>query len=134
MTPVGNAAFVVRVHLAQAALIALAPVLFATPWWFPLALLRVPAVRPLELTLTLRAPDLLRARRPAIRNHRLAVLLLLPPGAWSNGCACGRPRAGGRTPEQRRSVALRFLLAPRLLAHVSHTAASHPGPEEATHE
>lgn len=77
VTPAGNAAFIVCVNLAQATLIACAPLVFAAPWWFPLALLPVPAVRLVELTLFLRDADVLRARRLAIRNHRLTVALLL---------------------------------------------------------
>jgi 1,4-dihydroxy-2-naphthoate octaprenyltransferase len=77
LTPRGNAVFIVAMSLAQTALIAVAPVVFAAPWWFPLALLPVAAVRAAELSVFLRDADVLRARRLGIRNHRLTVFLLL---------------------------------------------------------
>ena len=85
LPPRANAAFIAALSAAEAALIGAAPLLAAVPWWFPLALLPVPAMRAVELTVFLRDADVLRARRLGILDHRLTVGLLLAVNLLTGG-------------------------------------------------
>ncbi|WP_030265643.1 UbiA family prenyltransferase [Streptomyces violens] len=75
-SPRGNALFITAMTLAQVGLVVWSAVAGVAPWWFPLAMLPMIALRGTELDIAFRRRDILLARRTAIRNHRVTVVLL----------------------------------------------------------
>ncbi|MBX9389766.1 UbiA family prenyltransferase [Streptomonospora nanhaiensis] len=75
-SPRGNAAFVGAVSAAEALIIVGAAASGIAPWWFPLAMAPVIALRALQFTIGFLRHDILRARNLGIRVHRVSVALL----------------------------------------------------------
>lgn len=73
----GNAVFIAAVSAAQVLVIAGAPLAGLAPWWFPLALLPVIALRVRQANVGLRRGDILTARKLGITTHRVAVAALV---------------------------------------------------------
>ncbi|WP_152990619.1 UbiA family prenyltransferase, partial [Sphaerimonospora mesophila] len=73
----GNAVFIVAVTVVAGLLIVAAPVMGAAHWWFPIALAPVLVLRAAHLSIGSVRGDILRARRIAIRAHRVTVALLI---------------------------------------------------------
>lgn len=77
LSPRGNHRFVVGMSLVQVLLVVGAPLVELAPWWFPLAMLPVMALRVRQLTMGLADGVVLRARRLGITIHRLTVATLI---------------------------------------------------------
>lgn len=73
----GNAAFIAAVSLLQVLIIVGAPVVGLAPWWFPLAMLPVVALRSGQLVVGLYRNEILVARKLGIKAHRVAVATLV---------------------------------------------------------
>lgn len=77
LVPAGvNTAFIITMTAAASLLIIVGPLTGATPWWFPIVLTPVLAMRATHLVIGSALGDILRARRIAIRAHRVTVILL----------------------------------------------------------
>ncbi|MEV5831215.1 UbiA family prenyltransferase [Spirillospora sp. NPDC052242] len=79
-------AFVAAMTAAQVALIVGSALAGPAPWWFPVVLLPVVAMRLTHLVIGFRG-DILRARRIAIHAHRVTVILLVAANLAATGIA-----------------------------------------------
>lgn len=77
LSPRANAAFIGALSLSEALIIVGSALIRVAPWWFPLAMLPVVALRAVQMVTGLRRGDILAARRLGIRIHRTAVALLV---------------------------------------------------------
>ncbi|MPZ65450.1 MAG: 1,4-dihydroxy-2-naphthoate prenyltransferase [Pseudonocardiaceae bacterium] len=73
----GNAVTIAVVSLLQVLLIVGAPLVNVAPWWFPLAMLPIIALRARQLDIGVRRHDILVARKLGITTHRTAVVVLV---------------------------------------------------------
>lgn len=77
VSPRANAAFIGALSLAETLLIVGSALLRVAPWWFPLVMLPVIALRTRQYTLGFGQGDILAARLLGIRTHRVAATLLI---------------------------------------------------------
>ncbi|WP_433369616.1 UbiA family prenyltransferase [Streptosporangium sp. CA-115845] len=78
LVPAGvNTAFITVMTAAAGLLIVVGPLVGAVPWWLPIVLVPVLAMRVTHLVIGSVRGDILRARRVAIRAHRVTVVLLV---------------------------------------------------------
>ncbi|WP_030917178.1 UbiA family prenyltransferase [Streptosporangium amethystogenes] len=78
LVPAGvNTAFITVMTAVAALLIVVGPLVGAVPWWLPIVLVPVLAMRATHLVIGAVRGDILRARRIAIRAHRVTVILLV---------------------------------------------------------
>ncbi|NUR90947.1 MAG: UbiA family prenyltransferase [Nonomuraea sp.] len=73
----GNAAFVTGVTAVESLIVAGAVAAGAAPWWFLGVLIPLAALRAAQLVIGFVRGDILRARRVAIRTHRVTVAVLV---------------------------------------------------------
>ena len=72
-----NTVFIIALTAVETLLITGSHLLDVSPWWFPVALLPVIALRGTQLYIGFVIGDILRARRMAIHTHRVTVVLLI---------------------------------------------------------
>ncbi|GHC82131.1 hypothetical protein GCM10007079_22790 [Nocardiopsis terrae] len=72
-----NTAFIVALTAAETLLVTGSHLVGVAPWWFPVVLLPVIALRAAQLFIGFVRGDILRARRMAIHTHRVTVVLLI---------------------------------------------------------
>ncbi|WP_121188555.1 UbiA family prenyltransferase [Nocardiopsis sp. Huas11] len=72
-----NTAFIIGMTAVESMLIHGSTVLGIAPWWFPIALVPILAMRVTQLWIGFVRGDILRARRIAIHTHRVTVVLLI---------------------------------------------------------
>ncbi|MFE3457136.1 UbiA family prenyltransferase [Nocardiopsis aegyptia] len=72
-----NTAFIITMTAVESMLIHGSTVLGIAPWWFPIALVPILAMRLTQLWIGFVRDDILRARRIAIHTHRVTVVLLI---------------------------------------------------------
>lgn len=77
VSPRLNTAFIIAVTAAESALITGSTLLGISPWWFPVVLVPVFALRVVQLFVGFVRGDILRARRMAIHTHRVTVAILI---------------------------------------------------------
>jgi 1,4-dihydroxy-2-naphthoate octaprenyltransferase len=77
LSPRGNAVFVGALSAAETGLIIGSAVGGLAPWWFPLAMLPVIALRAAQFAIGMVGGHVLTARRLGIRVHRIAAALLI---------------------------------------------------------
>jgi 1,4-dihydroxy-2-naphthoate octaprenyltransferase len=77
LSPRGNAVFIGALSASEAALIAGCAAGGLVPWWFPLVMLPVIALRVTQFVTGMARGHVLTARRLGIRVHRLTVVLLI---------------------------------------------------------
>ncbi|MGH3934158.1 MAG: UbiA family prenyltransferase, partial [Pseudonocardiaceae bacterium] len=77
LSPLGNAAYIAAVSLAETLIIVGSAVLGVAPWWFPLVMLPTIALRAVQYHTGFLGGDILRARWLGIRAHRMTVVLLV---------------------------------------------------------
>ncbi|MFJ9556643.1 UbiA family prenyltransferase [Nocardiopsis sp. NPDC101807] len=77
VSPRANTAFIVALTATETLLVTGSHLLGIAPWWFPVALLPVIALRVFQLYTGFVLGDILRARRTAIHTHRATVVLLI---------------------------------------------------------
>lgn len=73
----GNRGFVIGMSLLQMLIIVGAPAVGLAPWWFPLAMLPMMALRARQLAMGLEDDVILTARKLGITIHRVAVATLV---------------------------------------------------------
>lgn len=83
----GNKIFVAAVSAAEAGLILVPPLLGIAPWWFPLLLLPVIALRATQFVIGMVRGDILRARRLGFSIHRVCLVLLVLGNLLAGGAA-----------------------------------------------
>ncbi|WP_028647115.1 UbiA family prenyltransferase [Nocardiopsis sp. CNT312] len=72
-----NAAFIIALTVGESLLVVGSTLAGISPWWFPVVLVPVFAMRLAQLVIGFVRGDILRARLLAIRTHRLTVVLLI---------------------------------------------------------
>lgn len=77
LSPRGNATFIATMSAAEAVVIVGSAVVGVSPWWFPLAMIPVLAMRGTQLHLGFRQNRILDARKLGIRTHRVAVAIFV---------------------------------------------------------
>lgn len=76
-SPRVNRIFIASVSAAETVLIVGSALVGIAPWWFPLAMAPVIALRAHQFDVGMRRGDILAARRLGIKTHRLAVVVLV---------------------------------------------------------
>lgn len=77
VSPRVNSIFIIALTAVETLLVTGSHLFGIAPWWFPVVLLPVIAMRMMQLFIGFVRGDILRARRMAIHTHRVAVVLLI---------------------------------------------------------
>lgn len=77
VSPRVNSIFIIALTAVETLLVTGSHLVGIAPWWFPVALLPVIALRATQLFVGFVLGDILRARRMAIHTHRVTVVLLI---------------------------------------------------------
>ncbi|MGH8878100.1 MAG: UbiA family prenyltransferase [Stackebrandtia sp.] len=85
VSPRGNRLFIGAVSGVEIGLIVVPPLTGIAPWWFPLLLLPVIALRTVQFFVGMIRGDIMRARKLGFRIHRICLVLLVVGNLLAGG-------------------------------------------------